>query len=309
MSLGLVIPVRDDSAALNRLLAGARRLGIFDQTVVVDDGSAAPVVCTASQTIRQDHATGPGLARNRGLAEIQTDHVLFFDSDDLILPEIVPLWHSLRGRDFDFCLFRHVDTRRIGDGHWWQTPHDDALWRLAGMGGQHLAPVSAQAAPWLAQTASYPWNKIYRTGFLRGAGISFPDILLHEDVAPHWQSFAAATTILASDRVCARHRVTPGGNRMTNMRGPERLDAIGSLTQLGTSLRPPLRRAFQSFVSELFDWIHYHVDPRWHDDLRRAVSRFWRDTLQPDEEAALIRKDPVMAMRIALQMTGGPVPC
>ena len=309
MSLGLVIPVRDDNAALNRLLAGARMLGIFDQIIVVDDGSAEPVICDTEQVIRQDVSTGPGPARNRGLAAIETEHVLFFDSDDLILPEIIPLWHALSGRTFDFCLFRHADTRQIARGGWRQMPHDDALWQLAGMGGQHLAPVSPQAAAWLAQTANYPWNKIYRTDFLRQSGISFPNITLHEDVAPHWKSFATADTILASDRVCASHTVSPGGSRMTNVRGRERLDAMASLQEVSGALRPPLRLAFQSFANGLFDWIYYHIDPQWRDDLLAATGRFWRDTLSPGDEAHLISEDPVLALRIALQMTGGRVPC
>lgn len=309
MRLGLVIPVRDDTAALNRLLAEAGALGVFDQIVVVDDGSQVPVTCDTAQVIRQDASTGPGPARNRGLAEIETDHVLFFDSDDRILPEIIPLWRALSGRAFDFCLFRHADTRQMARGHWRQMPHDDALWQLAGMGGQHLAQASPQAAAWLAQTANYPWNKIYRTGFLRDAGISFPNITLHEDVAPHWKSFAAADTILASDRVCATHTVSPGGSRMTNLRGRERLDAMASLQEVSSALRPPLRPAFQSFASGLFDWIYYHIDPQWRDDLLAATGRFWRDTLSAGDEAHLIDADPVLALRIALQMSGGRVPC
>lgn len=313
MSLGLVIPARDDGAALERLLAGAGGLGLFDQIVVVDDGSADPVVTDRAEVIRQDSATGPGPARNRGLDAIRTSHVLFFDSDDMITPGMVPLWRDLAGREFDFCLFRHADTRRIARGHWHQMPHDDALWRLAGMGGRHLAPVSGQAAAWLAQTANYPWNKIYRTGFLQASGIRFPDLRLHEDVAPHWHSFAAAGTILASDRICASHTVSPGGSRMTNARGRERIDAIASLQEISASLqdpaRAPLRHAFRHFASGLFDWIYYHIDPRWRAELLTAVRGFWQACLPPGDETRLIRHDPVLALRIALQMAGGRAPC
>lgn len=309
MSLGLVIPVRDDSTALDRLLAGAGQLGIFDQIVVVDDGSEIPVTCETAEVIRQDVSTGPGPARNRGLDAIGTDHVLFFDSDDMILPEILPLWQALSGRAFDFCLFRHADTRQIARGHWRQMPHDDALWHLAGMGGRHLAPVSAEAAPWLAQTANYPWNKIYRTDFLRDAGIRFPALKVHNDIAPHWESFATARTILASDRICASHTVSPGGGRLTNLRGRERLDAIACLQALSPTLPAPFRLAYQSFVSGLFDWIRHNIDPHWQSDLRDAVGHFWRETLNPDDQARLIDRDPVLALRIALQMAGGRVPC
>lgn len=309
MSLGLVIPVRDDKVALDQLLAEAVKLGVFDQIVVVDDGSAEPVASELAQIIRQDTATGPGPARNIGLAEVGTDHVLFFDSDDMITPQIIPLWRDLAGRDFDFCLFRHADTRQIARGRWHQMPNDDALWQLAGMGGQHLTPVTGQAVAWLAQTANYPWNKIYRTGFLGEAGIRFPDLMLHEDIAPHWESFAKASSILASDRVCATHTVSPGGSRMTNFRGRERIGAITSLQEVSARLPAPLHLAFQTFTSGLFDWIYYHIDPRWHDELLVSIQRFWQATLGPQEEAQLIHQDPVLALRIGLQMAGGRLPC
>lgn len=309
MSLALVIPVRDDGAALNLLVSGAQDLGIFDQIVVVDDGSLEPVAIDGAEVIRQEVSTGPGPARNRGLAEVGTEYVLFFDSDDVITSEIVLLWRELRQLRFDFCLFRHADSRQIARGNWRQMPLDDAFWRLAGMGGRHLCSVSADAAPWLAQTANYPWNKIYRTQFLRDSDIRFPDVPLHEDVAPHWKSFAKAEIILASDRVCAIHSVSLAGSRMTNIRGRERLDAIASLQEVCDELRPPLRLAFQHFISGLFDWIYYNIEPKWQRDMSAAMGSFWQATLSPEDEAQLIREDPVLALRIALQLAGGRHRC
>lgn len=309
MGLGLVIPVRDDHVALDQLLMEAGKLGVFDQIVVVDDGSAEPVVSDLAHVIRQESSTGPGPARNRGLAEIETDHVLFFDSDDIITPEIIPLWRDLAERDFDFCLFRHADSRQIARGNWHQMPNDDALWRLAGMGGQHLARPSQDALPWLVQTANYPWNKIYRSGFLRDAGISFPDLKVHNDIAAHWDSFAAATRILASDRICATHTVSIGGGRLTNFRGRERIDAIASLQDVSSRLPASLRLAFQTFTSGLFDWIYYHIDPQWRAELLTSIRQFWQTTLGPQEEAQLIHEDPFLALRISLQMAGGREPC
>jgi glycosyltransferase involved in cell wall biosynthesis len=309
VGLGLVIPVRDDHAALNQLLIEAGNLDVFDQIVVVDDGSAEPVTSDLAHVIRQDSATGPGHARNCGLAEIETDHVLFFDSDDIITPEIIPLWHDLAARDFDFCLFRHADSRQIAQGRWHQMPNDDALWRLAGMGGQHLRALPQDAVLWLAQTANYPWNKIYRSDFLRDAEISFPNLKVHNDIAVHWKSFSAATRILASDRICATHTVSIGGGRLTNFRGRERLDAIASLQDVSTHLPASLRLPFQTFTSGLFDWIYYQIDPQWREALLTSIRQFWQAVLGPQEEAQLIHQDPVLALRIGLQMAGGRTPC
>ncbi|MEN9063024.1 glycosyltransferase family 2 protein [Ponticoccus litoralis] len=174
MSLGLVIPVRDDGAALERLLAGAGGLGLFDQIVVVDDGSADPVVTDRAEVIRQDSATGPGPARNRGLDAIRTSHVLFFDSDDMITPGMVPLWRDLAGREFDFCLFRHADTRRIARGHWHQMPHDDALWRLAGMGGATWRRSPGRPRPGWPRRRTTPGTRSTAPAFCRPPASAFP---------------------------------------------------------------------------------------------------------------------------------------
>ena len=168
MSLGLVIPVWNDQEALNRLLDQVRQMSLFDEIVVVDDGSDIPVEVDAAlglpvQVIRHDHARGPGVARNAGLAELTSEYVLFFDSDDLLTEELPRLWKELQGETFDFCIFRHCDSRQSRQGRWRQMPYDDAFWRQAGMGGRALRDLPEAARPILARTANYPWNKIFTT--------------------------------------------------------------------------------------------------------------------------------------------------
>ena len=91
---------------------------------------------------------------------------------------------------------------------------------------------------------------------------------------------------------------------MTNARGPERISAISSLREISHSLHYPLRGAFLHFISGLFDWIFNHIDSRWRAELLASVREFWLYTLQPDDEERLISNDPVLALRIGLQMAG-----
>ncbi len=88
----VVVPVKDRTAELARLLA-ALRADLPDVPVlVVDDGSADPVaqaaVCAAhrARVIRHDTARGPSAARNAGLAAATTPAVAFLDSDCVPLP-------------------------------------------------------------------------------------------------------------------------------------------------------------------------------------------------------------------------------
>ncbi|MGV0741173.1 mycofactocin biosynthesis glycosyltransferase MftF [Mycolicibacterium sp. XJ870] len=80
----VVIPVRDNTSGLHRLIGTLRGLRV----IVVDDGSAVPVAqaefagmyCDV-QVLRHIRSNGPAAARNTGLAACETDFVAFLDSD------------------------------------------------------------------------------------------------------------------------------------------------------------------------------------------------------------------------------------
>lgn len=321
MNLGLVIPVWNDQTALTRLLTHCGPLGLFDQIVVVDDGSDVPVrvpdvTLPDTKLIRILQAGGPGAARNAGLAQITTSHVLFFDSDDIITHELPHLWRDLQSATFDFCIFRHADSRGISHGRHGLTNHDAALWRMAGMGGASaLHTLPPPAAAQLAQTANYPWNKIWRTEFLHAHNIRCSRIRVHEDIAPHWDGFLYARHIMASDRVAAVHHVAPDANRLTNVQGPERLAVFGPLTDVLSRLtaaptqKADLLPAFLRFTCTLLDWVHGNLDPRWHGDLACQRRRFWKAAVPPEVFDTLSQSDPALALHLTLQMSKDPVAC
>jgi mycofactocin system glycosyltransferase len=77
----VIIPVKDDQAGLDATLAGVPGLPV----VVVDDGSRLPMTVPADRDaptslIRRDRTGGPGVARQEGLAEIETPVVAFVDA-------------------------------------------------------------------------------------------------------------------------------------------------------------------------------------------------------------------------------------
>jgi mycofactocin glycosyltransferase len=82
----VVIPVKDEAAGLERLLAALPDVPV----VVVDDGSATPVVAANAAVIRREQAGGPGRARMAGLASVETDLVAFIDADVEPGPNFLP---------------------------------------------------------------------------------------------------------------------------------------------------------------------------------------------------------------------------
>ncbi len=80
----VVIPVRNNASGVARLVAALRGLRV----VVVDDGSATPILASDLdavhcdvQVLRHPRSKGPSAARNTGLAACTTDFVAFLDSD------------------------------------------------------------------------------------------------------------------------------------------------------------------------------------------------------------------------------------
>lgn len=86
----VVVPVRDDPAGLERLLAGLER---SVPVIVSDDGSADPAAVAEAAArhgaalVSRPDGRGPGAARNAGLAEVTTSAVAFVDADATITPE------------------------------------------------------------------------------------------------------------------------------------------------------------------------------------------------------------------------------
>jgi hypothetical protein len=275
LDLALVIPVWNDAAGLARLLDQARGLGCFAQIVVVDDGSDTPVDPGPGVTLlRHPTPLGGGAARNAGLARVERAHVLFFDADDLLTAELLWLLADLAGAGvFDFCLFKHADSRVGAEPRWGQPDWDEGFWQRSGHAVGALAEAGPEACAHLVQTANYPWNKIYRTGFLRDHGIGCAETQVHQDIPLHWLGFLAARRVLVSDRICAWHHIAAEGGRLTNRRGAERLQVFDALTPVARAAAgapPALRAALASFVPGLIDWIEGRIEPALIPDLRAA---------------------------------------
>ena len=103
----VVVPVRDDVDGVHRLLARLRSARGLVGVVVVDDGSVEPFGPPAGadapdvRVVRHGSSRGPGAARMAGLAEVDTELVLFLDADVEIEPEAIEL------------LLRHFDDPTV----------------------------------------------------------------------------------------------------------------------------------------------------------------------------------------------------
>ncbi len=302
----LVIPCHNDAAGLARLLARARRLGCFARIIVVDDGSDRPVADvitdTASLTIlRHETPRGGGVARNAGLAAVTAPHVVFADADDMLLPELPYLLADLEGAGaFDICQFRYAESWVAAEGLWGQPDWDERYWAAAGASVGTLADLPRAHWPLLAQTANYPWNKVYDVAFVRRHGIGCAETAVHQDIPLHWLSYLAADRVLVSDRICAWHGVHATGDRLTNRAGAERLEVFAALDPVARALGadPAWEAAFLTFALDLVDWAEARIRPELAPDLR-AAERTWLARHFRPALARLGDRDPGLAARLS----------
>ncbi|GLK63176.1 glycosyltransferase [Paracoccus kondratievae] len=325
MKLSLVIPVWNDLPGLDRLLRQVSELGVFAEIFVVDDASdepagpstvpAAAAVADRLTWLRSAQRRGAGHARNLALERVSGDHVIFFDSDDLFtkdFPAIVAL-AAAETRPFDFLMFRHHDSRVLQNGGSGMLHDDEARWQRAcvdrapkdGTQKQGTIVVPPGPAQILARVSAYPWNKIYRTEFLRSQRIRCTETMVHNDVELHWTSFIMARRILATTMTGATHFVSTGGMRLTNRRNAERLEVFRSFENVLTRLRtaPTAERLgflhpFTRFASDLLSWVRNNIDAEHHHELRRRTRAFYLSGMNPDWMRLIAFRDPALARRI-----------
>lgn len=278
-TLAIVIPVWNLPNELSSLLRQASEFGIFSEIVISDDGSEIPcdletLGFTEEQFncrvvyMRSDVQRGAGHARNLGLSAVTAHNVLFFDADDKLAPDISVIWQQHLNADCpDFTIFRHTDTRvREAEGREGTFRTEENLWDQA-MGDYSYKLLTVAEAAELCLLSNYPWNKIYRTDFLRDSRISCSETPVHNDIRLHWLSFIKARRIQADARTGANHIIENKAHHLTMRKGEERLCLGGILENLTKELQSNseqiiFMRHFIKFSDNICRWNLNNIDPQ-----------------------------------------------
>lgn len=276
IQVSVVIPVYNIEAHLEQCLDSVAGQTLTDiEVICVDDGSLddSPTILARYaahddrfQVFRQDNA-GPGVARNTGLAQVTGQYVIFLDSDDWFEPDFLEqMVRQLQKTDADMAICRAVE---FDTNTGLELP---SKWMLKEQYLPHECFPPEDIAEHLYQfTYGWPWDKLYRTDFVRDANLSYPALPNSEDLVFVFQSLALAKRIAILDEILVHHRV----NRMSSVSNSRRLEPetpYYAMLMLRDALRQNnLYMSFEkSFVTWAIEFLIWHVASIEERTLQRA---------------------------------------
>lgn len=296
-----VIPAYNDAEGLKQHFSYFAEVHDRVQLVVVDDCSTDDTqevveAVHLPENIRLtyhriEQNAGPGPARNLGLSLAEEERVMFLDADDLLAPCFFDVMRlaPLSG-EVDFVMFKYHLSRETGLRFTYDMHLVDR--RFFSSVPAHNFPVQQfrlQDIPEVLATVNFPWNKVYRRDFLLEREVSFPDLRMHEDITPHWQSFleCRAFGIMGWAPPLITHFEVPAAGRATNYIGEKRMGVFAELSAiegkiLSHSQASRLLPVFSNFCGSFFDWLTEGLCREggdeslfWKERYQNAVEKFW----------------------------------
>lgn len=209
---------------------------VLDQTyphfelILVDDGSPDQSGAIADRfaarypdRIRVIHQQnqGQGGARNAGVAAAVGDYLLFVDSDDRIVPDLLETCVDLaETHAADVTVFEHDILRP--DGTLVKTVRSPFSFPPLG---------DVRIDRRFLLVAGMPWNKLFRTDFYRSCNLAFPQKVWYEDFILCTKLMAQARRIAYTDRPLYRYYLR-AGSTMRNQNTARNLEILSAMDDI-----------------------------------------------------------------------------
>lgn len=199
--ISVVIPIHNSENTLKRCLQSVLAQNLSQiEIICVDDGSVDHSLLIAQNFAQTDPRIivlsqsnqGAACARNVGIQQARGEYVFFLDSDDTMLPDACEKLAGLIGKhSFDVCmfLFRYLNEQDS------ETLDYPCFPVQTGRERTYLTNVH-QDPSLLLRTSVVPWNKIYRTEFLRKHELFFEKFYCSEDRLFFFQALLNADSVL-----------------------------------------------------------------------------------------------------------------
>lgn len=251
--LSIVVPFHNSWHKADRLMATLARINDEHiEAVLVDDGStddtASRLDGVAAElpfdvTVLRQANSGPGGARNAGLARARGRYIWFVDSDDDIFLEAVDVLRGVAAHNYDFVDFNYtsgqgiIDTMGLNAGEH-RVSETDRQGHILGFGNL--------------------WTKIFKKSFLVGNRIRYLEHCVFED---NFVGFIAplATRSFYKSHVMGYYynEAGPSITRDGELYTPRFFDrmltaSLGFQEAMKRGLSRPERRAIERMFNQLF---------------------------------------------------------
>ncbi|WP_026509850.1 glycosyltransferase family 2 protein [Butyrivibrio sp. LC3010] len=169
------------------------------EIIVVDDGSSDRTADIADeyakkddriQVVRNEHQNA-GVARNTGLDKATGEYIVFWDSDDFFAVNALDkLYTKCKAENADICI---CDAYHVDDKSGKRIPGNKNNYQYLINGDTYNRKTNPDYI--LNITTNVPWNKMFRTGFIKSTGIRFQSIERAND------AFFTMSAMVLADKV------------------------------------------------------------------------------------------------------------
>lgn len=281
--VSVVIPVYNIEAHLRQCLDSVLGQTLREiEVICVDDGSTDSSPDVLKEYARNDSRlhvitqvnAGPGVARNRGMAEATGKYLIFLDSDDWFEPDF--LEQMLRRADettADVVICKAVEF----DTHTGKELPTEWMLKEQYLPGAVFAPEEV-ADHFFQFTYGMPWDKFYRRDWLIGTGIQYPPLKNSEDLAFVFPTLLASRKIAVLSKVMIHHRVNRGtsvsNSRTMQPDAPYKAFEIVEKFLKENNLMAQYEQSFMNWAMEFLVWhicniSDRNVQKRYLDIMRR----------------------------------------
>ena len=210
--VSIVMPTYNVEEYLPDTLDGLTKQTFTDfEIIFVDDGSKDKTVSMLQDfaakderaTVLQQKHQYAGAARNLGIQHARGKYLLFLDGDDFFLPQMLEKSVEKAERTgADICVFR---TNRMDyvSGEISAMPWTMQIKLCPNAEG---FSIETNAKRIFEFTTAAPWNKLYRSDFVRKYGLTFQETRQSNDIAFVCTSLALASKICVFDEDLQMHR-------------------------------------------------------------------------------------------------------
>lgn len=277
VTLSIIVPVHNMEAHLESCLDSLLRQTLPSmEFICVDDGSVdkSPEILLRFQqadprvmVLRNEGSKGAGKARNIGMAVASGTYIGFVDADDVVAPEMFERLYRATVRnetDIAACFPRCFDDRTNVSVPVYY--FEQAMQKLGSTPAESMYS-AAELITLLPYIPVVPWNKIYRTGFLRDCKACFAEGMMHEDFLFYFQAMLHASGMTLIREKWYGYRVNRN-NSLSTSRGQAVFRDIPRIFRLiENSLQEYLKRPEIALQYDLFRILHLIA---WGNQLFRS---------------------------------------